>query len=754
MTPTQRLEYSQPAFIDARALPMEQTGDEIDLRALLGTLIDHKRFIITVTAIFFVLGLAYAFLSRPVFQATALLQVEQAPTLPGITAVEQAVGASNPESTDAVSILTSYSVVKKAVDTLNLNIVVSPYRVPLIGSLAAQFYSPDKPGAVASAWPGLGRYDWGGSQLDVKQLDVPTGLLGKELALVAGEHGTYTLREDSLIPFMDGRVLLQGKVGQTVKHDGITMRVAQLDANPGTHFSVTRNNEATTISGLQASINAQPAQQGSNVIALTLDSTSPHLAVQILDYVTQAFLSQNVGRNSAQSANSLTFVKKQLPIVKKRLEDAQAALNAYQIKAHSVNVPMQTQSLLTQIDDIDSSLRQLETQKLEAARLYTPQHPVYRAIINQIGMLNSRKAEMEKQMNTMPDTQRELLRLNGNVQVLDTTYNGLLNEEQQLEISQAGAVGTARIVDQPTVDITSPAKPKKLMAVAGSTLAGGVLALAFVFFRQFMKRGVEDPAEIEQLGLPVYTAIPLSEQQLALSEYDRPRLFSRRRQRLLALAAPEDLAAEALRSLRTSLYFTAPDAANNRIMICGSSPNAGKTFVSANLAAINAQAGQRVLLIDANMRDGKLHTILGGRPDNGLSELLADRIIVEEAIRSVEDVENLHFIPAGRKPSNPSELLMRPRFASLLHTLSPQYDLIVIDSPPILSVTDATIIGHHVATSLLVVRFGLNQSREVEMAMQRFHQSGVDIKGVVFNGMERRSGSFNAYGYQGDGYGE
>ena len=754
MTPTQRLEYSQPAFIDARALPIEQNGDEIDLRALLGTLIDHKRFILTVTAIFFVLALAYVSLSRPVYQATALLQVEQAPTLPGITAVEQAVGATNPGSTDAVSILTSYSVVKRAVDALNLNIVVSPARVPLIGNLAAQFYTPAKPGDVASAWPGFSSYDWGGSQLDVQQLDVPTSLLGKEMTLVAGKDGAYTLHADSLIPFMNGKVLLRGKVGQTVKQDGITMHVTKMDANPGTNFSVTRNNEATTISGLQASINAQPAQQGSNVIALTLDSTSPHLAVQILDYVTQAFLSQNVGRNSAQSGNSLKFVEKQLPIVKNRLEEAQAALNAYQLKAHSVDVPMQTQSLLTQIDDIDNSLRQLETQRLEAARLYTPQHPAYKAIVSEIGMLNSRKAGMQKQMNTLPDTQRQLLRLNGNVQVLDSTYNGLLNEQQQLEISQAGAVGTARIVDEPTVDITSPAKPKKLITVLGGTVAGGVFALAFVFLRQFMKRGMEDPAEIEQLGLPVYTAIPLSEQQLALSEYDRPRLFSRRRQRLLALAAPEDLAAEALRSLRTSLYFTAPDAANNRIMICGSSPNAGKTFVSANLAAINAQAGQRVLLIDANMRDGKLHTILGGRPDNGLSELLADRIIVEEAIRSVEDVENLHFIPAGRKPSNPSELLMRPRFAALLHALSPQYDLIVIDSPPILSVTDATIIGHHVATSLLVVRFGLNQSREVEMAMQRFHPSGVDIKGVVFNGMERRSGGFNAYGYHADGLAE
>jgi len=749
MTPTKRLEYS--GAFDARTFPIEQTGDEIDLRALLGTLVDHKRLIITVTAIFFVLGLAYVFLARPVYEASALLQVEQAPTLPGITAVEQAVGASNPESTDAVSIITSYSVVKSAVDALNLNIVVSPYRVPLVGTLAAQFYTPAKPGDVAGAWPGLGRYDWGGSQLDVQQLDVPTGMLGKELTLVAGQDGAYTLREDGLLPFADGRVLLRGQVGQLVKQGGITMRVAKLDANPGTHFSVTRNNEATTIAGLQASINAQPAQQGSNVIALTLDGTSPHLAVQILDYVTQAFLAQNVGRNSAQSANSLKFIQKQLPVVKQRLEQAQAALNAYQIKAHSVDVPMQTQSLITEVDDIDSSLRQLETQKLEAARLYTPQHPAYKAIVNQIAMLRSRKSEMQKQMNTLPDTQRELLRLNGNVQVLDTTYNGLLNEEQQLEISQAGAVGTARIVDQPSVDITNPAKPKKLITVAGSTVAGGVLALAFVFLRQFMKRGVEDPAEIEQLGLPVYTAIPLSEQQLALSQ-NGTRLFARRRQRLLALAAPEDIAAEALRSLRTSLYFTAPDAVDNRIMICGSSPNAGKTFVSANLAAINAQAGQRVLLIDANMRDGKLHTILGGRAEHGLSELLADRIILEEAIRLVEGVDNLHFIPAGRKPSNPSELLMRSHFASLLDRLSPQYDLIVIDSPPILSVTDATIIGHHVGTSLLVVRFGLNQSREVEMAMQRFRQSGVEIKGVVFNGMERRSGGFNAYGYQGDGY--
>jgi tyrosine-protein kinase Etk/Wzc len=471
--------------------------------------------------------------------------------------------------------------------------------------------------------------------------------------------------------------------------------------------------------------------------------------------VTSAYLAQNVGRNSEQATSSLRFVQKQMPIVRKRLEDAQAALNQFQLKAHSVDVPLQTQSLLTRIDTIDASIQQLETQKVAAARLYTPEHPAYKAIVRQIGELSGQKADMEKQLNTLPDTQRQLLRLNGNVQVLNTTYNNLLNEAQQLELSQAGTVGTSRIVDPPAVDITSPAKPKKLLTVVACTFLGGFFAVAYVFLQQMLRRGVEDPGEIEELGLPVYTAIPFSDEQFELSE-QKARLFAlgRRRKPLLALAAPEDLATEAIRSLRTSLHFARLDAENNRVMICGPSPKAGKTFVSANLAAVSAQAGQRVLLIDANMRDGQLHTLLGGRAENGLSELLGDRITVDEAVRSVEGIDNLHFIAAGRRPSNPSELLMRSDFERLLGELSARYDLVVIDSPPILAVTDAAIIGHHAGTSLLVVRFGLNESREVEAAMQRLRQSGVKVKGVVFNGMERRSGTYAAYGYYGYGMAE
>ena len=724
--------------------------DELDLRALLGTLLDHKRLIIGITAACFVIAVAYVLIATPVYQANAMVQVEQAPTLPGLTAVAEAVGASNPESTDALSILTAESVIKPAVDNLDLNTVIGNYQIPVIGSLIARSYTPSAPGEVAKPWFGLAAYNWGGSHIDINKLDVPNGLLGKKMTLVAGKDGAYALWLDSSIPFVRGTLLLHGTVGQTVKGSGVTMLVGSLQANPGMRFHVTRNYEMTTIHRLQKAIDAKQASQGANVIQLSYDSDTPQNAVAVLDQVTKAYLAQNVGRNSAQAANSLKFVNQQLPVVKKRLEDAQAALNAYQLKAHSVDVPMQTQSMLTQIDTLDASIQQLETQKIAAARLYTPANPAYQAVVKQIGALSSQKAEIQKRMDTLPNTQRELLRLNGNVEVLNTTYNGLLNEEQQLEIAQAGTVGTTRIVDKPSVDITQPVKPRKLLTVAASTFIGAFFAVGFVMLRKMLRHGVEDPSEIEQLGLPVYTAIPLSAQQIELSERSQ-RLFSRRRHRLLALAAPEDVAAEALRSLRTSLRFVQRDASNKLVMVCGASSKAGKTFISANLAAVNAQAGQRVLLIDANMRDAQLHTILGGRPENGLSELLADRIVDEEAIRDVEGVENLHFIPAGRRPANPSELLMRNSFAALLRRLSPHYDMVVIDSPPILAVTDAAIIGHHAGTNLLVVRFGLNHSREVEMAMQRLQQSGVEVSGVVFNGMEKRSGGYSPYGYFGYG---
>jgi tyrosine-protein kinase Etk/Wzc len=154
-----------------------------------------------------------------------------------------------------------------------------------------------------------------------------------------------------------------------------------------------------------------------------------------------------------------------------------------------------------------------------------------------------------------------------------------------------------------------------------------------------------------------------------------------------------------------------------------------------------------VLLIDADMRKGTLHRVVGGKAEQGLSELISGQADLPQVLRSVDGINKLFFIPRGKIPPNPSELLMHARFTSMLESLKPRFDLIIIDTPPILAVTDAAVIGHHVGTSLLVVQFGVNQPREVALAKQRFEQNGVAIKGAIFNLVEKRSAGHYAYAY-------
>src|SRR6185312_14396411 len=735
-----------------RAYPPPSTAGEgeIDVRALVGALLDRKWLIIGVTAAFFLLSLIYVFFAPPVYEAQAMVQVQQAPTVTGPGVTPEIYQPNNPAAADAMSLLTSRSVVKKPVDDFKLYFVTGANRIPGIGDYIARHYTPAHPGDVASPWLGLSRYDWGGSKLEVSQLEVPTSMLGEDLTLIAGDNGEYTLWDESFIPGQS-QLLLHGKVGQLARGSGITALVKTMYANPGMHFDVVRNGEAYTIDQLGNAIQAkQPGKMESNVIAVTLDSGSPHQAVKILDEITKAYVTQNSMRNSAQAGSSLEFVQKQLPAVRAKLEKAQDALTEFQNKAHSVDVPMQTQSYLTQIAAVDANISQLEVQKAEVERLYTSRHPAYTALMKQIGALEAKKAGFQKQVSSIPDTKRQLLQLQGNVQVLNTAYTNLLNESQQLEVAQAGTLGDVRIVDPAAVDITTPVKPKKLIIVLGATFFGAFLALGYIFTRRMLNRSLEDPLEIEQMGLPVYASIPLSEEERTISRRRLSRRSGYEPRRLLALAAPSDVATEAMRVLRTSLTLGKREAGNNLLMVSGTSPNAGKTFVSANLATLMSQSGKRVLLVDANLRDGSLHKLMGSHANNGLSDLIAGQIGLAIAIRQVHGLRNLHFIPRGGLSAQPSELLMDPRFTTLLQRLSADYDFIVLDSPPILAVTDAVVIGRHAGTNILVVRFGVNESKEIELAKQRFAHSGVDIHGVVFNAVERRNGNHWQYDYYGD----
>jgi tyrosine-protein kinase Etk/Wzc len=720
-----------------------QRDDEIDLSELLGTLSDHKWLIGTITGIFILLSITYVLLTTPIYQATSVVQVEQkVPSLPGLSALTQTLGASSPEATTETALITSRMVLGAVVDQLKLTIEAHPQRMPVLGNFFARHYASRNPGSVSPPLFDMIGYDWGGAKLEIFQLDVPDSLLDRPLRLIAGKDGAYVLVDD------DDNVLVVGNTGQAASGHGVTIQVQTLVANPGTQFRVFRHRRLTVINGLQQAINVSEQGKESGILQMTYDNPDPEMATDVLRQVGELYVRQDVDRNSAEAANSLKFVREQLPNVRRDLESATAALNAYQIKAHSVDISMQTQGLLDQEVSIQANIQKLRLQQADMQRQYTPEHPAYKALIQQIGQLEAQKSAIDKKVGSLPDTQQQLLKLTRDVQVTNDTYTGLLNQAQQLDIARAGTVGNVRIIDKAAVDITRPVWPRRMIVVLGGALLGGFVALVYVFIRQMLNRGIEDPAVIEKLGLPVYATIPISVREQALQGR---RIHGRGKQHLLVMDAPADLATEALRSLRTSLHFARLEAKNNVLMISGSSPDVGKTFVSANLATVVAQSNQRVLLIDGDMRMGSLHRVVGGKPEVGLSELISGQADLISATRQIGMLENLHFIARGKLPPNPSELLMNARFSALLEHLKQMFDLIIIDTPPILAVTDAAIIGHHAGTALLVVRFGLNQPREVALARQRFEQNSVPLKGAIFNAVEKRSRGYYSYAYYGVG---
>ena len=212
------------------------------------------------------------------------------------------------------------------------------------------------------------------------------------------------------------------------------------------------------------------------------------------------------------------------------------------------------------------------------------------------------------------------------------------------------------------------------------------------------------------------------------------------------MTRPDDPAIESIRNLRTALHFGMMDVKNNCIMIAGPGPSVGKSFVSVNLAAVLATNEKKVLLIDGDLRRGHLHEYLGIERENGLTEFVSGDIPIGDALHQTT-VPGLTLIPTGVLPPNPAELLLHKRFTNCLSVLASRYDHIIIDSPPILAVTDATIIGQMAGGTLMVLKAGEHPMREIELSVKRLQQANVNLRGILFNDVPAQNRKYGAGRY-------
>jgi tyrosine-protein kinase Etk/Wzc len=707
--------------------------DTIDLKELFFSLIAQWKLIALCVILSIVAALLYLRVTPDTYRVDALVQVEESK---GTSAallgdLSNMIEQKQPAQAE-IEILKSRLVLGDVIDRLNLDIQVAGTE----NSLFDRLLNPHDYRTEYSTRSVLFRD--GDQAFDIRQFDLPQAYYDKTLELQFKEQ------QFSLTDPRTGQVVFSGLLNRNNQATGPegTWKVAIFSQDQfQDRYLISKQSLPAAANRLLANYSVAEKGKMTGILGLNYEGQDKAHITQVLNAILQAYSQQNVERRSAETAQTLKFLEDQLPELRQQLDVAEREFNQFRQQSNTVDVTKESELYLTQSIALETQKAQLEQSVAEASAKYTREHPVMQQMEAQLAAINSRIAELNGTLKQLPDLQRRYLQLYREVEVKQQLYTALLNSYQQLRIAKAGEIGNVRIVDT-AVEPLKPIAPKKLQILILSIFLGGFLGTLIALLRNMMRSGIKDAAQIEnELDIPVYATVPRS----AVQESRAKLLKKKKSIPILAVKDSDDIAVESIRSIRTTIHFSLTEAKNNIIAISGPAPEVGKSFIAANLGAILAQGGKKVLVMDGDMRRGYLHKYFNQDTAPGLSELLLGTHTLEQVIKA-DSYEGLYFISRGKNPSNPAELLGSQKFQALLSELSAQFDHILIDTPPALAVTDGVIIAQSAGVNLLVVRHAKTQMKELELTINRFEQAKVKVNGVILNDVQRGSGGYG-YGY-------
>jgi len=724
--------------------PPEMAADEstVDLKTYFNTLYDSRWLIGGITALVTMMAILYALIAKPVFEANLMIHVEE--ESPNATKNILSEASSLFETKKAaiaeMELLRSRMVVSRSVDNLQLYVEVQPNYFPLAGS----WLSGRNNGALSK--PGIfgwGGYVWGAEKMDVAVFNVPVSLQKLDFTITAlagqryrfsGAHGAPTfdaaLGQRYLIPTKDG---------------DMELKIDKMFAAPGAQFLLRRMSRLGTIERIQNALVISEQGKLSGVIEVKLQGDNAKRINQLLSEIGREYMRQNLARKTEEAEKSLAFLNQQLPILKRQLEQSEDKYNQFRNAHGTVNLQEEARMSLQQAAAARTRRLDLIQKKTELLSRFTEDHPIIKGVNGQRKEVDAEIEDVARRIRTLPVLEQNETRLTREIKVNTDLYTALSNTAQQLRLISVGRVSNVRMIDAPMAP-EKPLKPNRPLIVALAAVTGLFLGSLFAIIRKAMMGGIDDPGKIERLlrSRVVYASIPHSinqEKMMKKVRGDGAMLP------LLAQLKPEDDAIESLRSFRTALLFSMPHFKNNMVMLAGPTRSLGKSFVSANFAAVLAASGKRVLLIDADLRNGHLHSYFGIGREHGLSQAITGAMALDQVIhRGVR--ESLDFIPTGTLPSNRSEFLLHVNFGELLKSVSANYDIVLLGAPPILTVADALIIGAHAGAVFVLTRAGVTSEGEITESIKRLNYAGIALQGVLFNDMALRLGARSAH----DGY--
>lgn len=603
-----------------------------------------------------------------------------------------------------------------------------------------------------------------------------------------------------------GDKLGEGTLADGFSVDGSQFNVLLEKAEKGDWFKFVQRPFDATVRMVQGNLGVAEVGEKTQIIKISYSSQYPEMARDIVNKTVEVYQRQNIDEKSREAQQTLKFIEAQLDIIRDNLDASEDNLKRFKQdhgimmlseeagaliestakfemqKAQLEIQKHQYQSMLTAIDNegieqaslpslssaedtvlasLGLKLAELKGQKGALLSDMTENAPEVKALTQEINALGSQirtvlkntvaslQAQLNKlhnviggfdeKINALPDTERALAGLMRSSEVTNQIYTFLLQKHEEARIAKAATIGNIRIIDL-AVTPKSPIKPRVRLNLLLGMVAGLLLALGMAFFLEFIDDSLKSIDEVERvIRKPVYGIIPRIPDYRKEPEAARPVSAN-----LVTHYSPKSPISEAFRTLRTNIHFADPDQQLTSLLITSAGPSEGKSTIVSNLALTFANTGRRTLLLDCDLRKPNVHNIFETQRDPGLTNVLMKESSWKDVLRETK-IPNLYMIPSGPIPPNPTEMVGSQGMKDLIEQFKTEFDLILLDSPPVVAVTDAAILSVVVDATLLVVELGRSRASGVNRALDLLEKVKANLMGIITNNIS--SGYKYDYGY-------
>ena len=567
-------------------------------------------------------------------------------------------------------------------------------------------------------------------------------------------------------------------------------------------FIIYGDNRAVYDTVIRNNLDVKQINPSAPLIEISYEDTIPQRANDYVDALSKSFIIQNSMLMNEQNNKIITFIDEQLLAIKNSLKASELELEDYKVSNKIIEPSIEATTYIRKMADIEIELSEtllkeklisnlinftqhnenldsiapalmelndqptlqlitsLQTLQLTQHSLgieYTEQHPKMLAIQTQIDnirekiLLNIRnlkaniiqrtltfkkeKKSYENKIKTLPTKEKRLVNIKRDYQVSSTMYNYLLKKKTENEILMVATLSDYRIIDTAHTQ-SIPIKPKRSLMFIASLFIGLLIGIVLAVFLRGLKHTIDSKEELESLTeLPLYGIIPsLQKKNLKLEVF----------------STPNSHFTESFRSLRSNLQVKRNLTEGNVILLTSTVAGEGKSTLTANLGAVFQMAGYKTLLINLDLRKPTLHNYFNVKNGKGMSGFLSSKDSIHEIIFSTE-YKNLHLIPSGIIPLNPSELILSDRLPKLLDILKTRYDYIFIDSAPIGLVSDTIHIMSYANMNLIVLKEGCADKSFIDGLDTIIDKNSVENIGLVLNSSSLKHPKSYGYGY---GYGD